>query len=173
MEEPNLDGEATPAEDVVQHFLKPEETARGVPIINVGRYAGTPIEQLPNSYLRWMVGQDFPEEWVELALKKLAASSYDDSYLSLSRHAIDMYSKRFLYRWLPGEARRKDGDGIATFLVKQAERAWNEGLDVSKHRHQDDGIVKALDGVLYVFHVSEKFPDYKELITVMSRDRRD
>lgn len=141
-----------------------------VPTINVGRYAGTPIDKLPNSYLRWMVGQDFPKEWLEVARAKLEKSDYNDTYLTLSRHAIDMYSKRFLARWVKSEGGNGEGDGLATFLVKQAELAWKNGTDVSKHRHQDDGIVREWEGVRFVFNVNKNFPDYKELITVMSTD---
>lgn len=141
-----------------------------VPKITVGRYAGTPIDKLPNSYLRWMIGQDFPKAWLEIARKKLEQSDYNDTYLSVSRHAIDMFSKRFLDRWLKTEA-RKDGDGLATFLVKQAEQAWEKGADVSKRRHQDDGIVKEWEGIRYVFGVNPNFPDYKDVITVMGIDQ--
>ena len=55
--------------------------------------------------------------------------------------------------------------GLGTFIVKEAEQAWSEGIDVSKHRHQDDGILKELDGIVWVFNVSQQFPDYKDVIT--------
>lgn len=136
-----------------------------VPRINVGRYAGTPIDQLPNSYLRWMLTQKFPREWLEVAKRKLAASPYSNEYLSISRHAYDQFSLRFIQRW------QNDADaktiGFGTFIAKQAELAWNEGRDVSKRRHADDGIVKEWDGVRWVFGVSPTFPDYRDLITVM------
>lgn len=136
-----------------------------IPIIQVGRYAGTPIDKLPNGYLRWMMLQDFPKEWLEIAQRKLENSDHNDTYLFVSRHAIDMYSKRFLGTWLMKEA-SKDGDGLATFIVKQAQEAWGKGVDVSKNRHKDDGIVKELDGVRYVFGINTDFPDYKEVITI-------
>lgn len=141
---------------------------RVIPVINVGRYAGTPIDKLPNSYLRWMIGQDFPKLWLNIAREKLEKSDYNDTYLTVSRHAIDMYSKRFLHHWNKEiRLRGEQADGLATFLVKHAERAWKEGEDVSKHRHQDDGIVKELEGIRFVFNVNPNFTDYKELITVM------
>lgn len=141
---------------------------KGVPKINVGRYAGTPIDQLPNSYLRWMLTQKFPREWLEVAKRKLASSPYSNEYLSISRHAYDQFSIRFIQRW------QNDPDsktvGFGTFIAKQAEMAWRDGADRSKRRHQDDGIVKEWDGVRWVFGVSPTFPDYRDLITVMPVD---
>lgn len=139
--------------------------------MTVGKYAGTPIDQLPHSYLRWMMTQKFPKELLEVVEKKLKASDYNDLHLAVSRHALDMYSKRFLFRWMKSEHVRdglgREGDGIATHVAKEAEVAWTEGVDVSKHRHQDDGIVKLYDGVLFVFKVNPAFPDYRDLVTVM------
>jgi uncharacterized protein (DUF3820 family) len=138
------------------------------PIMNVGKYVGVSVDKLPNSYLRWMITQSFPKEILDAALQKLEHSDYEDTHLLVSRHAIDRFSKRFLHLWIKSEGAKGDeADGIATFIVKQAERAWEEGLDVSKHRHQDDGVIKELDGVKYVFNVSQEFPEYKDLITVM------
>lgn len=144
---------------------------KSVPKINVGRYAGTPIDQLPNSYLRWMLTQKFPKDWLEVAKRKLAASPYSNDYLSISRHAFDQFSLRFLDRWQAylGTEQVKH-DGMGTFIAKEAERAWSEGIDRSKRRHQDDGVVKELDGIKWVFGVSPTFPDYKDLITVMPVD---
>lgn len=139
-----------------------------IPVINVGRYSGTPIDQLPTSYLRWMLGQDFPAEWLAIAKAKVDASPFHNEPLTVSRHAIDRFSLRFAQLWqhhLAGKPEKPDG--IATFLVKLAEDAWKNGSDVSKNRHQDDGIVKFHRGIKFVFNQNEKFPDYKELITVM------
>jgi hypothetical protein len=147
-----------------------EKRRTPMPKITVGRYAGTPIDQLPVSYLRWMLTQQFPKEWLEIAKKKVDASPMYNEYMSVSRHAIDRFSERFLHLWLKPFQKRETKDGIATFLVKLAERAWAEGTDVSKRRHRDDGIVKELEGVKYVFNVGREFPDYKDLITVMSSD---
>lgn len=129
----------------------------------VGRYAGKPIDQLPNSYLRWMITQDFPKDWLECARRKLEESDYNDLYLHVSRHAIDMYSLRFLSVW-QSEAPEM---GLGTFIAKRAEEAWTSGTDVSKHRHQDDGIVKEWRGIKWVFGVNPNYPDYKDVITVM------
>ena len=63
----------------------------------VGRYAGKRVDQLPNSYLRWVIMQDFPVDIVEAAKRKLAQSDYNDEYITVSRHAIDMYSNN----WCP------------------------------------------------------------------------
>jgi len=142
-----------------------------MPTMEVGRYAGKPIAQLPNSYLRWIIGQDFPKDILEAAKLKLSQSDYNDLYLHVSRHAIDMFSKRFLFMWLKEENDKGDaGEGIASFIAKRAQEAWDKGVDVSKHRHQDDGVVKAWGGVQWVFGVNENFPDYREVITIMADD---
>lgn len=139
-----------------------------VPIIDVGRYSGTPIDQLPNSYLRWMIAQDFKKEWLECAKEKLEQSDYNDLYLHVSRHAIDMFSKRFLFKWIQSENEKGGaGDGLATFITKQAQEAWEKGEDVSKHRHQDDGVVKLYRGAQWVFGVNPNYPDYRDVITIM------
>lgn len=137
--------------------------------MNVGRYAGKRIDTLPNSYLRWLIGQQFPKEWIEIAKHKLAQSDYNNMDLELSRHAIDMFSKRFVHLW---KAHTRDllddADGIATFITKMAQRAWEEGRDVSKKRYTTDGIRKELDGVIFVFSVNSKFPEFKTVVTIMS-----
>ena len=137
-------------------------------IITVGRYAGTSIDKLPNSYLRWMITQDFPKEWLEAARKKLEESDYNDLYLNVSRHAIDMFSKRFIGMWIASESPKSNGDGLATYIAKLAEKAWEKGKDVSKKRHKDDGIVKEYLGIKWVFGVNPNYPNYKDVITVMS-----
>lgn len=139
-----------------------------MPKMEVGRYAGVAIDKLPNGYLRWVIGQDFSKDILEAAKEKLAGSDYNTLYLNVSRHAIDMFSKRFLFKWLQSENLKGDaGDGLATFVTKMAQEAWEKGEDRSKHRHQDDGVVKDWRGVQFVFGVNENFPDYKEVITVM------
>lgn len=135
---------------------------KSIPKINVGKYAGTRIDQLPNGYLRWMLTQDFPKEWLEIARQKLKDSPYSDEFLSVSRHTYDQFSLRFMDKFVD---RPDKAIGLGTFVAKEALRAWKEGIDVSKHRHQDDGICKELDGIVWVFNVSPQFPDYKDVIT--------
>jgi len=139
-----------------------------MPTITVGKYAGTPIDKLPNSYLRWMITQSFPKDWVEIAVKKLEQSDYNDFFVNVTRHAIDMFSKRFLSLWLEAEATKgEEGDGIATFIAKASQRAWERGTDISQHRHQDDGVVKEFGGIKWVFGVNPDHPEYRDVITVM------
>ena len=139
-------------------------THKPIPCINVGKYKGTPIDQLPVSYCRWMLGQNFPREWLDIVKAKVEASPLNGEPLNVSRHAIDRFSLRFHSLWVD----RKDKSlGLATLLVKHAEMAWKKGSDVSKNRHQDDGIVKEYNGIKFVFNQSKTFPEYLELITVM------
>lgn len=138
------------------------------PIIMVGRFAGTPIDQLPNSYLRWMMTQSFPKDWLDCARNKLKQSEYNDLFLNVSRHAIDMFSKRFMHLWNHHIRELGDeGHGLATFIAKLAQVAWDEGIDVSKRRHQKDGVVRELDGIKWVFGVNPDFPEYRDVITVI------
>ena len=139
--------------------------------MSVGRYAGIPVDKLPNSYLRWLISQRFPKEILEAAERKLKASDYNDLYLSVSRHAIDMYSKRFLFRWIQKEnIRGEEGDGLATHVAKAAQEAWDKGTDVSQHRYDGDGIVKQYDGVRWVFKLNPDYPDYKDVVTITEID---
>ena len=138
--------------------------------MTVGRYAGTPIDKLPNSYLRWMLTQDFPKLFKDAAEKKLGASQHNDIYLNVTRHTLDMFSKRFLHLWLKEEGRKADGVGIATFVARLADEAWRNGEDTSLHRHQDDGLRRDWNGLRWVYQVAEGYPDFKDVITVMEAD---
>jgi hypothetical protein len=150
-----------------------------IPVINVGRYAGTPIDQLPNSYLRWMVNQDFPKEWLEIADRKLKGSNKSSGgFIEVSRHALDKYSFLFIEKWinsLDGLTTKQEtldkGVGFASFVANQAQEAWEKGRDVSKHRHQHDGTTKVLDDIKWVFNANPKYPEYIDVITVMEIER--
>ena len=137
------------------------------PIMKVGKYAGKRLDTLPNGYLRWLVGQDFPKEIADAAMAKLEKSEYHNEQMAVSRHALDMFSKRCLSMWLESRERNPDADGIATFVSKLAVDAWEHGEDISKHRHQDDGVTKQKDGIKWVFSVNTNSPDYREVITIM------
>jgi len=144
-----------------------------VPVITIGKYRGMKIDQLPNSYLRWMVMQQgMPEEWLECAKNKLKQSDYDNTGINISRHAIDMFSKRFLHQWVKEnnidvESSNLKAVGLGTYMAHLAQKAWENGDDISKHRHPTDGIVRVYNGIKWVFALNPKYPEYKELVTVM------
>lgn len=142
---------------------------KNIPKMIVGKYAGTPIDQLPNSYLRWMLTQDFPADIMDAAKEKLEESGdYNDLFLNVSRHALDMFSKRFLHKWMMSEGHKgEDAVGLATFIATLAQEAWNKGKDISKHRHQNDGVIREWEGIRWVYGINPNYPDYKEIITVM------
>ena len=141
------------------------------PTITVGRYAGTPIDQLPNSYLRWMITQDFPKGFLDAAKKKLEESNYNDLFLNVSRHAIDMFSKRFLELWIQSESdKSEEAMGLASFIADLAQKAWESGEDISKNRHKDDGIAMEYDQIRWVFVENPYFPEFKKLVTVTQID---
>ena len=137
--------------------------------MQVGRYVGVPVDQLPASYLRWIVSQKFPKPIIECAIEKLKQSKYSNDYIHVSRHALDMYSLRENRAWLNQlREKGKDAIGIATFVAGLAKAAWEQGNDISKHRHQDDGVVKESDGIKWVFAPpNPNFPEYLDVITIM------
>lgn len=141
-----------------------------VPVITIGKYRGMKIDQLPNSYLRWMVMQQgMPEEWLICARNKLKQSDFDNTGINVSRHAIDMFSKRFIDLWNARNFKLSDENkiGLGTYMAHMAQEAWESGIDVSKHRHPTDGIVKVYNNIKWVFALNPKYPEYKELVTVM------
>lgn len=138
------------------------------PKMTIGKYSGVRIDAIPNSYLRWMITQDFPKDLIKCAMEKLSKSSYTDTQMHISRHAIDMFSKRFLNIWAQSEADKGDDAlGLASFMVRLAQEAWDSGEDVSKRRHMNDGIIKQFNGIKWVFNFVPEYPDYKDIITVM------
>lgn len=145
-----------------------------IPVMPAGRYVGKRVDTLPASYLRWVISQKFAPEILACAKHKLESSDYNDLYLNVTRHAIDMFSKRFLTKWQRGVEEQFEvyksmskTDGLATFVAKCAQEAWEKGLDRSRFRHEDDGVVKEFDGIKWVFQQNKNYPDYKELITIM------
>ena len=139
-----------------------------IPVMEVGRYAGRRVDTLPLSYLRWVISQDFSKDILECAIEKLKNSEYNDLPIDVSRHAIDMFSKRFLALWVGSEGKKEEGAiGLASFIAILAQEAWEKGEDVSKYRHQDDGVVKRWKDIKWVFGVNPNYPDYLSVITVM------
>lgn len=134
-----------------------------VPKMTFGKYLGVALDKLPNSYLRWLITSQakLPKEWIRIINEKLKSSEYEKTQLTISRHAIDMYSVRFLDRWVDRSI------GLATHIVREADQAWLEGVNRSKKRHQDDSIIKEFDGIKFVFKTGENCIDYRELITIM------
>lgn len=110
--------------------------------------------------------QEFPKPWLDAAKKKLDASNFDDTPINVSRHALDMFSLRFLKLWL--NAPKEEHElGIATYVARLAQEAWEKGKDISKHRHQDEPVTREYGGIKWVFAVSPELPDYKDVVTIM------
>lgn len=135
--------------------------------LEVGRYRNIPIDKLPLSYLRWVVTQKFSPEIIGAALDKLNKSDYNNTHMNVTRHALDSYSKLFLYIWVTHvEKEGQKADGFASFVTNEAIKAWEQGKDISKHRYEDDGIIKTLHGVSWVFHHNSETQEFKDVVTV-------
>lgn len=78
-------------------------------------------------------------------------------------HAVDSFSIRYLETWLNREDKKM---GIGEYLATLAEEALEQGVDVSKKRHKDDGQRKRYKGMTFVFTV-ENDTGYRALVTVM------
>lgn len=138
-----------------------------MPTMPVGKFKGVRIDRLPNAYLRWVVKQNFSAAICKAAKKKLGSSEFYNEPINVTRHALDMYSKRFIDKWLETDWHTNEAPGLATFIAIKAKEAWLQGKDVSRHRHQEDAVVKEFLGVQWVFGVDPHHPEYLDVITVM------
>ena len=133
-----------------------------IPVMKFGKYAGVRVDQLPEKYCRWIMTQDFPEEITKWAREKMKSNTTDFCEFDVTRHALDSYSLRFMNNYFE----RKDRSvGFATFVAREANIAFEKGKNVSKHRHQDEEIIKEYNGMKFVFN---KKGEVKTLITVFS-----
>lgn len=127
-----------------------------------GKYRGMAVKSIPNSYLRWLITvEGVPIDVKEEAEKKLEASDYDNSDIQITRHAIDMFSKRFLDKW------NDRNIGIATFVTRMAVETLAKGMMVTDERPWGRGIKYFYDDICWVFNWDDNFPEHKSLITIM------
>ena len=139
-----------------------EKQKKEAPIMEMGKYEGLRIDQIPNSYLRWMIGQDFPKEWKDIAMDKIGKSQFDNTVIDISRHALDMFSLRYLSIWQSQS--EVSNVGLATFVAHLAVLAYERGTDISKNRSKDDGKILSYEGIDYVFSRNDTLIT---LITIM------
>lgn len=142
------------------------EMNRNSPIFAFGKYKGVKVSQVPMSYLRWILGQTkFPAEFKEYAKYKIDKNKTTNADIDVTRHAYDSFSLRYLRLWQNSNIGMLGKQvGMGSFLAEMSQRAWEEGKDVSKDRHQDEELIKLYQGVKFVFN---KDPSYRVLITVM------
>lgn len=132
-----------------------------------GKYQGMAVKSIPNSYLRWLITiDDVSEEIKKEAEEKLEASDYDSTDIQITRHAIDMFSKRFLEKWSDKKI------GIATFVTRFAVDALAKGLMVTDQRPWGRGIKYFYDDMVWVFNWDDKYPEHKSLITIMHPNKK-
>ena len=147
--------------------MKEEYIPEEIPVMPVGKYRGVKLDALPESYCRWIMSQDFPEEIMKYARAKVNTNKTDNISIDVTRHALDSFSLRFLYKFFDREDRKV---GIETFVAQLADEAFQKGKDVSKHRHQDEEIIKVYDGIKYVFN---RKGELRILITVFLDDYKN
>lgn len=135
-----------------------------IPTMPYGKYKGTKIDQLPNSYLKWMLGHDFPEEYLRYARKKVNSNITSSIDINVTRHALDKFSLKYMHLWKPVKLGNGVYEGFASYVARVAYEALESGEDVSKHRRNDDETRKKKDEVTYVFNSKGT---YKTLITVI------
>lgn len=133
------------------------------PILKVGKYSGVPIDQVPMSYLRWMITQDFDKELVAWAKKKVGDSvKTSGAQVDVTRHAYDKYSLYFIDKWIH---RRDSTLGFGSFLANEAHFALKLGKDTSRpKRFAKDTHEVYYNGVKWVF--SDITAEIPVLITV-------
>lgn len=141
-----------------------EQKKNKPPIMQIGKYRGVPIDKLPNSYLKWMLSKDFPEEYLKYARMKVNTNSTSSIDLNVTRHAIDRFSLRYMNTWKPIKVSNGVYEGLASYIARIAFEALHDGKDISKHRRNDDEMRMIKDGITYVFNSTG---DYKTLITVL------
>lgn len=123
------------------------------------------MKTLPVNYLRWLLTQsEIPPEILAIAKEKVDASiEKSEDYIDVSRHALDKFSLMFLDRW-KNDSR---GLGLGSYVARIAQEAFEIGKDISKRRHKDDGLVRELNGIRYVYKQSKEYPEYLQVITIM------
>lgn len=136
--------------------MKKEDIAK-IPILQFGKYKGNRIDQVPMSYLRWMLGQKFDKELLEYAKNKVSTNKTTNENIDITRHAIDKFSLNFIETW-----DRKIG--LGSYITMKALQANEKGKDISKHRHADDQRIMEWEGIKYVFSQNS---EYLTLITIM------
>lgn len=127
-----------------------------------GRYSGIEIKRIPNSYLRWLLTVPTISSIIRKEVEeKLRNSDFDSTDIQISRHAMDMFSKRFIEKWQDKKV------GIGSFLAHYAVDALSKGKLVKDERNLDKGISIYFDEIVWVFNWPKESPEYKTLITVM------
>lgn len=121
-------------------------------ICGFGRHKGTLYTRLPISYLKWMVQVNHDRK--DIAEAELDRRGTTTPTLEISFHAIDRASTRKLKIW---EKTRKNGEGIASWLIRVAEEAY-EKKSLNKRRQYK------YMGMRFVFSEGGEWPT---LVTIM------
>jgi uncharacterized protein (DUF3820 family) len=136
-------------------------------IMPFGRFRGMAVKQIPNSYLRWLITvDDVPEQIREEAKLKLEESDYDNTDIEITRHALDMFSKRFLHKWTDKKI------GLASFVAQMSMEALTKGKMLSDERPWGRGVKFFYDDIVWVFTWNEQLPEFKALITIMMPNKK-
>lgn len=132
-----------------------------------GKFKGMAVKSIPNSYLRWLITiEDVPDVVREEAKLKLEISDFDNTDIEITRHALDMFSKRFLYKWTDRSV------GLGTFVANMSIEAQTKGRMIADNRPWGKGVKFFYDDIIWVLTWHEDLPQFKSLITVMRPNKR-
>ena len=130
--------------------------------IGFGKHEGELYTRLPISYLRWMLNNR-TKEW-EYAEAELSRRGHSQSVhdIEISSHAVDRAS---CYAWKAFRRRRNDGEGLYSWLAREA--LWlleNEAID-------DKGRMKLESGLYFVISLDLVQPVLKTVISERNKKR--
>lgn len=126
-----------------------------------GYYKGEPFTRIPLGYLKRLAMNE-SDPWHETARRELErrGTPFFDNPIHISNHAIDRFSQYCLETWIQ---RRKDNEGLFTFLVRAGAEAiaWDNRDPRGRYVHL---------GIRWVFDFR---PEVPILVTVMKIGERN
>lgn len=134
-----------------------------VPMMTVGKYKGTRVDALPTSYCRWLLTQNFPEEILKYARRKVESNKTTDLPMEVTRHAYDSFSLRYMDIFVHRENKK---EGFGSFVARMALEALEKGKDITVNRHRDENTRISYEGITWVFN---RDGELKTLITVLEK----
>ena len=143
------------------------------------KFRGVRVTQVPIGYLRWMVREQAKDDdgfdWAAVAAAELGRRQVPLDVLDATEHAVNRFSQRFIARWLTDRFSKvpatQGGEGIVTYIQREATRAWEVGNILSHGPDVDGGLVfkKVYREIVWVFHCGDDGKP-QALKTVLERE---